>query len=343
MKGYYSAFMRWKHWARSNEIPESECLPAKAFHVALYLACLVQQCQSPSPVHQAFYGIKWAHSFIGIQSPTDSDIVKNVFKGAKRRLSISTKKKEPITPDLLSKMFDSQYCDGNLMNQRTICACLISYAGFLRVSELLHLKLCDVEFYSKHMSLFIESSKTDVYRDGHWLVISRTFTKLCPVKNLELYLQLAQFTDSDSYLFQNVTKCKDKYSFRNENKPMSYTRMREIFIDAFTPFVENIKSYGLHSLRSGGASSAANFGIPDRLFKRHGRWKSETTKDGYVKDSLSERLTVSQNLGLLSFSRSLGSALSACRDHCTLYCVFSLLFCMKYSIEGLRRNVIYFV
>ena len=148
------------------------------------------------------------------------------------------------------------------------------------------------------MSLFIESSKTDVYRDGHWLVISRTFTKLCPVKNLELYLQLAQFTDSDSYLFQNVTKCKDKYSFRNENKPMSYMRMREIFIDAFTPFVENVKSYGLHSLRSGGASSAANFGIQDRLFKRHGRWKSETAKDGYVKDSLSERLTVSQNLGL---------------------------------------------
>ena len=82
------------------------------------------------------------------------------------------------------------------MNQRTICACLISYAGFLRVSELLHLKLCDIEFYSTHMSLFIESSKTDVYRDGHWLVISRTFTKLvlCPVKNLEIYLQLALYT-----------------------------------------------------------------------------------------------------------------------------------------------------
>jgi len=54
----------------------------------------------------------------------------------------------------------------------------------------------------------------------------------------------------------------------------------------------------LHSLRSGGATAAANRGIPDRLFKRHGRWSSESAKDGYVKDSIDERLRVSQCLGL---------------------------------------------
>ena len=29
-----------------------------------------------------------------------------------------------------------------------------------------------------------------------------------------------------------------------------------------------------------------------------GRWKSETAKDGYVKDSLSSRLQVSRHIGL---------------------------------------------
>ncbi|KAL5497418.1 hypothetical protein EMCRGX_G013885 [Ephydatia muelleri] len=42
----------------------------------------------------------------------------------------------------------------------------------------------------------------------------------------------------------------------------------------------------MHSLRAGGATAAANAGVPDRLFKRHGRWKSESAKDGYVKDSV---------------------------------------------------------
>ena len=55
---------------------------------------------------------------------------------------------------------------------------------------------------------------------------------------------------------------------------------------------------GLHSLRAGGVSAAANAGINDRCWKSHGRWKSETSKDGYATDSLERRLEVSKKLGL---------------------------------------------
>ena len=33
--------------------------------------------------------------------------------------------------------------------------------------------------------------------------------------------------------------------------------------------------FGLQSLRAGSATAAANNGVPDRLFKRHGYWKSD--------------------------------------------------------------------
>ena len=39
-------------------------------------------------------------------------------------------------------------------------------------------------------------------------------------------------------------------------------------------------------------------GIPDRLFKRHGRRRSENARDGYIKDALKSRLAVSKSLGL---------------------------------------------
>ena len=58
------------------------------------------------------------------------------------------------------------------------------------------------------------------------------------------------------------------------------------------------KSFSWHSFRSGGASSAANGFISDRMFKRHGRWRSENAKDGYVEDSLESRFAVSMSLGL---------------------------------------------
>jgi len=62
--------------------------------------------------------------------------------------------------------------------------------------------------------------------------------------------------------------------------------------------VPNIISFGHHSLRAGGATAACNFGTSDKLLKRHGWWKSETAKDGYIKDSFSDRILGSLNLGL---------------------------------------------
>ena len=60
----------------------------------------------------------------------------------------------------------------------------------------------------------------------------------------------------------------------------------------------NKKRYGLHSFRSGGANYSARNGTKDRLFKRHGSWKSENAKDGYISVSLKAILSVSQNLGI---------------------------------------------
>jgi len=51
-------------------------------------------------------------------------------------------------------------------------------------------------------------------------------------------------------------------------------------------------------MRAGGATQAANAGVPDRLLKRNGRWKSKNAKDGYIEDSLEQRFFVTKQLGL---------------------------------------------
>ena len=60
-------------------------------------------------------------------------------------------------------------------------------------------------------------------------------------------------------------------------------------LEAFKDIAPDISAVGTHSLRSGGATAAANAGVPNRLFKLHGRWASESAKDEYVQDSLSSR------------------------------------------------------
>jgi hypothetical protein len=70
------------------------------------------------------------------------------------------------------------------------------------------------------------------------------------------------------------------------------------FLKVLIPHVDYVSNYCLHSLHPGAASTAANKGIKDRIYKRHGRWVSEDVKDMYVKDSVHERLSVSLNLWL---------------------------------------------
>ena len=139
-------------------------------------------------------------------SPTDAVLVENVLEGPKRRLATSTNKKDPVTLEMLSNLYRKLFSEGNLYYQRIICACLTAYAGILLVLELLNIKRSDLVFDTFFMSIFIQKSKTDIYRDGNWVIIARLDSNLCPVKNMELYLLWADVpADSDFFIFRNLT------------------------------------------------------------------------------------------------------------------------------------------
>ena len=145
------------------------------------------------------------------------------------------------------------------------------------------------------LKLFIQSSKTDQYRDGAWIVVASSGKATCLVAMINRYLERVGLS-CDSPLFCQLSKTK--YGYKPRSKVLSYSRLRELVLEAFKDIVPDISAIGTHSLRSGGATAAANAGIPDRPFKRHGCWASESAKDGYVQDSLSSRLSVSKALGI---------------------------------------------
>ena len=112
---------------------------------------------------------------------------------------------------------------------------------------------------------------------------------------LERYFEMASL--SKHYLFRGIVASKNGERLRSQGS-LSYTRLRELFLHKLSELGFDAKQFGLHSLRSGGATVAAQAGIPDRLFKRHGRWRSESTKDGYVKDSMCALMSVAKSLNL---------------------------------------------
>jgi hypothetical protein len=89
----------------------------------------------------------------------------------------------------------------------------MAYADFLRFSELTNLKRSNICIFESHVSLYIERSKADKYRDGSTVVISRTLKDTCPVTMLERYLLKANILPSSSeFIFRSLLFCKKSKS-----------------------------------------------------------------------------------------------------------------------------------
>ena len=300
VKNYVTAFNRFKNWAKNyNEIT---VLPAKPTYVSLYLSYLSRISVTHSPVSLGFYAISWAHKTAGFEDPTNHQLVKMVRESAIRNLGQGSNKKQPLQAKdiklIVSKLGQK---NSNLKDLRTLTLCILCFAGFLRFDEVANLRRSDIEFEETYFRLFIEKSKTDVCRVGSWVYIAKTYTSSCPFTILKRYISSAGFTQNcQKFLFRSVSyyRTSKSHKLRPGDKPITYTCARELILQVFRDIGLDEKLFGTHSLRAGGATAAAENFVSDRLFKKHGRWKSERAKDGYIKEGLDQLLSVSLNLGL---------------------------------------------
>ena len=296
VRKYTRAFRRWKAWAVQHGL---EAIPAKDCHLALYLQYLADCSGSKAAVEEACNAVAWFHSTAGLPSPTASPFVCATREGLQRSLAKPTVKKAPVTAEMLGAIARNAELSQSLADLRLATACLLAFAAFLRFDELINLRPCDCVVGQGSMSIRIDRSKTDQLRKGDEVMVARTGDLTCPVAMLEKYLQRTGMTLQDqAYLFRPITNSKRAGEALRRTGKISYTCLREQFKGKLHQLGFDPRVFGLHSLRAGGATAAANAGIPDRNFKRHGRWRSENAKDGYVEDSVESRLEVTRRLGL---------------------------------------------
>ncbi|XP_033729388.1 integrase/recombinase xerD homolog [Pecten maximus] len=294
-KKYFDTFRRWEHFCSTH----SCCaLPANPVHLALYLNYLLDKRSSFSVISATVYAIKWVHDINGHSDPTTNSFVRNLMESSKRTSRKPVCKKDPITTDTLIHLCNMFSDSRDLLVIRDLSMILLCFSGFLRFNELSNLLCSDLKIFDSHFILVIRKSKTDQYRHGSEVVISKGQTSACPHAMILKYIEIAGIDlQSDIFLFKPIFRSCSTCKLIQKNKRLSYTGARQA-ISKRLSLVCDVRNVGLHSLRAGGATVAANNGVNDRCFKRHGRWKSETAKDGYVADSLQARLKVTQKLGL---------------------------------------------
>ena len=211
-------------------------------------------------------------------------------------------KKEPVTYNMIVNICEKYASlNANLSELRVAALCVTAVYAFLRFNEIAALRCCDLKFCSKDgiqfVELYIVKSKTDIYRNGSKVLLAYTGGLVCPFSILKRYVETADILlSSPEKLFSKVYYVAALKCYKLRPGGLSYSRAREIVLQAFESLGYDKKKFGLHSLRSGGATAAANAGLNERLLKRHGRWKTDLAKDGYVQDDLDAMLSVSRCL-----------------------------------------------
>lgn len=197
------------------------------------------------------------------------------------------------------KEHSMQICDvskhSNDLLVRNVCMITLWFAAFLRFNEL---RCTDLYFEKDYVKLSIPHSKPDHYRFGSEILISKRSTSACPINMLIRYMKLANLkTGNNEYLFRAINISKGHCMLIFKDKNISYTRSRECTRELCHSLDEKL-TIGLHSLTSGGATTAVNNHVEEMGLKRHGRWKTDFAKDMYIADCLAKRLEVSQSLGM---------------------------------------------
>ena len=154
--------------------------------------------------------------------------------------------------------------------------------------NLLLCQVCsDIAMHEDYFSIQIRKSKTDQYRLGDTVACSKLDSLSCPHRVLSMYIKQNHLNlNSEEYLFKPMYRSGSICSLIKKNKRLSYTRTKECIVNRLLKATNGQGNYGVHSLRAGGFTAAANSNsVLDRCWKRHGRWKSDSSKDGYVADS----------------------------------------------------------
>ena len=90
-----------------------------------------------------------------------------------------------ILKEICSKYIDST----ELKDVRDLTVMLLSFSGFLRFDEVSSLKAKNVKFENDHLILNIESSKTDQFREGQNVFITKGESVACPWSMAKRYLR----------------------------------------------------------------------------------------------------------------------------------------------------------
>ena len=240
LRAYQSDFRDFSAFCAKNGFSS---MPSQPKILALYITHLSKSSKF-STLKRRIASISVLHKLKGHYLDTKHPIIMENLHGIKRTLGSRQKAKKPILINDL-KLIIKAIGEEKIRDKALI---LIGFSGGFRRSELVNIDYDDVEFVTEGVKILIKKSKTDQSGEGNIKAIPYFDNQeFCPVVALKNY----------------VSK---KFSNTNEGKIFNISDKSVALIIKRYADKAGLDSskYAGHSLRSGFATTAAEFGAEER-------------------------------------------------------------------------------
>jgi integrase len=261
----------WNDFATWCGVAGEAPLPATPISVARYIAALADGGRKVSTIERRIAAIRYLHNAAGHEPPTNTEGVKAVMRGIRRTKGARPTRKKPATAELLEQAL--ALLPDTLIGLRDRALILVGFAAALRRSELVDLKVNDVEFRPKGILIQIRHSKTDQDAIGEAVPVPRG-GKLRPVFWLEHWIAAAGIAEGP--IFREV----DRHG-RVGARALTSGSVARIVKKVFRAAGLEAGDFSGHSLRAGFVTSALDNHVDNFKIMRITRHKKVDTLKVY--------------------------------------------------------------
>jgi integrase len=275
-RAYASDWRRFDAWCLTRGL---DPLPADPRVVAIFLSAEAEAGAAPPTIGRRLAAIGWMHRRAGLQPPQAREgaaAITEVLAGIRRSHGIAPTKKHAADADVLRDILRCISGD-DLRSVRDRALLAFGMAGAFRRSELVALRLSDLERVPEGLRVTIQRSKTDQDGAGATIAIPEG-TRLRPAARLDVWITQAGL--ADGFLFRRLTPAGLVTPSPMSDRAVARLVQARAAAAGYPP-----EEFAGHSLRAGFLTAAARTGASVFKMREVSRHKSMQVLADYVRDA----------------------------------------------------------
>lgn len=250
-------------------------LPATTETILRYLSTFAESL-NPRTLARHVTALKQWHRAQHFPDPTASLLVKKTLTGIARIHGKPKEKALPLSPEQLIKISEYLNQQATLNTIRDNALIQIGFFGAFRRSELVLIRIEDIQWHTAGIEILIPKSKTDALHLGQHCVIPYGNKKLCAIHALKIWLEKSNI--KTGWIFRRIYRGTQLSENALAASSVNFILKNHVMAAG----IEHSHKFSSHSMRRGLATTASRKGVSLPAIMRQGRWKQVNTVIEYI-------------------------------------------------------------